>query len=236
MMRTAHGLVILILTSVSLCPDGMPGTNEQGARPRRDYEVHDIGALDALIRLGQLYDRPLGIVSGDKKIATTQISIRAPQATAQEAMTVLIRQLPAYEWREDRGVIIVQPHVLPPLARKLLGTVISRVVAHDSSAEQLSALLWWELQRRLDPENAPQGYWGVSHDRVRIIHFNLTNASVQEVLNEIARRRGSAAWIALPPPETLKGAPRERLWSIVTYADPPEPLDRLCCLNREYFR
>ena len=236
MMRALHGLAIVILINACLLPNGRAGPNEQGIAPRRNYVVNNVGALDALIRLGQLYERPMGIVSGDRKIATTQVSVRTAQATTQEAMAALMRQLPEYEWREDRGVIVVQPRVVPPVAKKMLRTVISKFAAGDSSTEQLSALLWWELQRTVDPESARRGYWGIGHDYVRIGPVDLTNVTIDQMLTEIVRRRGSAAWVVPPPPVTLKGAPRDRLWSIVIYASPPQPLDQLCCLNQEYFR
>ncbi|SRR5712692_7487815 len=236
MKQGRNTIIIAILATVPLFANGQTGGNEQGAAPRRDYEVHDIGALDALIQLGQLYDQPMGIVCGDKKIATTHVSVRAHQATTQEAMTLLIGQLPGYEWGDRSGVVLVQPRVLPLLSEKMLQTVIPKFVAKDSGTEQLSALLWWELQRRLDPESAGTGYWGISHDPVRIGLIDLSNVTTGEVLSEIVRRRKSAAWVVLPPPETLKGTPRERLWGIVTYTNPAQPLDRLCCLNREYFR
>jgi hypothetical protein len=238
MMRATHTVIVFILMIACLFSEGGASRNEQRTPLRRDFEVHDIGALDALIRLGQLYGRPMGVVGGDKKIAERQTSVRAPQTTAHEAMAVLMRQLPGYEWREDNRVIIVQPRVLAPVTKQMLSVIIPSIAAKKVDIDGLSFRLWMELQLQVDPNSHRRGFAGTGHvrDYFDLGPINLTNVTVEEVLNEIVRRRGSAAWIALPPPETLKGAPRERLWSIVTYANPPQPLDQLCCLNLQYFR
>ncbi len=238
MKQGRNTVIIAILATVTLFANGQTGGNEQGAAARRDYEVHDIGVLDALIQLGQLYDQPMGIVCGDKKIASIRVSVQAPGATAQEAMALLIRQLPGYKWSEDKSLILVRPRLVAPITKRILHAVIRSIAAKNIDVDALSFRLWMELQLEIDPESHTKGFFGISHPRdyFDLGPIDLTNVTIQEVLNEIVRRRKSAAWVTLPPPETLKGTPRERLWGIVTYANPAQPLDRLCCLNREYFR
>jgi hypothetical protein len=239
MRRTLDTAFILVSLSGCFIATGRPSKTEQGRPLRQDYEVRDVVAPDALIRLGELYDQPMGIVCGNNKIATTTlVTARTPNATPQEAMVALIRQLPEYEWKERSGVMVAQPRLVPPVTRGMLNTIIPSIAAQNIDIEALSFRLWMELQLQVDPESRTRGFAGVGHmrDYFELGEMNLNNIRIEEVLDEIVRRRRSAAWVVLPPPATLKGTPRERIWSIVTYANPPQPLERLCCLNQEYFK
>src|SRR5712692_5943986 len=138
MKQGRNTVIIAILATVTLFANGQTGGNEQGAAARRDYEVHDIGVLDALIQLGQLYDQPMGIVCGDKKIASIRVSVQAPGATAQEAMALLIRQLPGYKWSEDKSLILVRPRLVAPITKRILHAVIRSIAAKNMDVDALS--------------------------------------------------------------------------------------------------
>ncbi len=210
----------------------------QPASPQRDYEISDTGALDALVRLGELYNHPMGIICGNTKIESRKIAVKVIQASAQEALRAVVAQLPEYKWREDNGVLIVEPAVLPTQTQNVMNIVIPRIFAENIDVDALSSRLWMELQIQVDPESRSRGFFGHSHlqDYYELGKIDLTNARIDRVLSEIVRRRKSAAWILLPPPDSLKGVPRDRLWAIVTYAKPPRPLDQLCCLRLDYFQ
>lgn len=203
---------------------------------RKDYGVRNIAALDALIRLGETYNVPMGIVCGDDKIATTLVSAEALQAVPEKAMDQLVRQLPGYEWKERKGVIVVQPVQIPGMTNRMLLTVIPRLTAKRSSLDDLSARLFRELQVQLNPKGTSGGYMAITHGPAVIESFDTANTSVRDILNEIVRKGRSAAWIVLPSIRYVKGAPLDSLWSIVFYRDPPQPLGELCCLNQEAFK
>ena len=227
-------VLILILT---VCLAAKTSPSQQKPAARHDYRVQNVTALDALIRLGETYNQPMGIVCGDNKIPKMLVSVEASQSTPQEAMDLLMRQLPEYEWKESGGVIFVLPRAMPPLTNKMLTTTITRFTAKDSSADHFSMLLWWELQRKLDPKSGAAGYMGVSHDITHPIDsIDLKGASVQQVLSEIVRKRRSAAWVIPPSIRSVKNTPRDRLWDIIIYAAPPLPLAQLCCLNMDDFK
>ncbi len=239
MTSTTRGLALFFLLGTYLNPSATTPINGQRSQEdRRDYEVHDIGALDALIQLGELYDRPMGIISGNQTIAAIKVSARSRQATALEATSALVHQLPGYEWAEVDGVLVVRPHVLPSITNRMLAIVISRITAQNMDIDSLNFRLWMELQLQVDPESRTKGFAGIGHLRhyFDLGQIDLTNVRIDEVLNELVRRKKSAAWVIPPPPETLKGTPREKLWGIVFYSNPPLPLDRLCCLNQDSLR
>lgn len=236
MIRTVSTAMIAL--SIAACLTSERQTRPGQQAPRLDYEAHNISPLDALIHLGELYDQPLGIVSADQKIATDLVSAQAPKATSREALAALMQELPAYEWTESEGVLIVRPRAVPPLTKRMLGIVIQRISAQNVDIDALSFRLWMEIQLQVDPESRTKGFMGVGHSRddFDLGPLDLTNVTVEGVLDEIVRKRKSAAWVVLPPPQTLKGTSRDRLWGIVTYSVPPQPLDQLCCLNLEYLK
>jgi len=206
--------------------------------PRLDYEVTDLAALDALIRLGEVYNRPMGIICRDAKILSSKVKIRMAQATAEEALKAVMLQLSDYKWSENNGILQVRPKLLPAQTERMLGITIPRIAAEDIDMDALSNRLWMELQIQVDPESRSKGFIGHGNlrDYYELGGVDFTNARIDQVLDEIVRRRKSAAWILLPPPDVLKGVPRDRLWAIVTYATPPRPLNDLCCLRLDYFQ
>ncbi len=205
-------------------------------QPRQvDLDVDQVSALDAAIRIGQVFDRPLGIICADASIATIDVSLHLPGATVESAFNELLRNLQQYEWRDEGGVIVFRPHEIPEPAQRLLEIVIPRFAARKARTAELSDLLWMEVQLQMDP--TVQGFYGLrrSRDDAEIGPLDMAGANVESILNEIVRRRKKAAWIVPPAPAKLLAAQNDRLWAIVTYAHPPEPLSDLCCINMSYF-
>jgi hypothetical protein len=205
----------------------------QPAPTRMNFDVQGVGALDALIRLGELYDQPMGIICRDAEIATHSITLTLGDVSAQDAMQALMHRLPGYKWRKDNGVFLVQPEVLAPQTETMLKIVLPRIFVEKIDVDALSWRLWMELQVRVDSEARSRGFLmvGNTQNYYELGKVDLTNVRIDQVLNEIVRRKKSAAWVMLPPPEALKGASRDRLWGIVTYKQPPQPLDQLCCVK-----
>lgn len=83
----------------------------------------------------------------------------------------------------------------------------------------MSWLLWMEVQIKVDPDAKPRGFMITSHESglYNLGDIDLKDVRVDQVLNEMVRRRRAAAWILLPSPKTLKGADRDSLWGIVGY-------------------
>jgi len=178
--------------------------------PLQDFDVRDIGFLDALIRLGELYDNPMGIIFVEKKLVARKVTVKTLQASVQQALAALTAQLPEYAWSESNGVLLVRPRVLPPQTQKMLDIVMPRIFAESIDIDSLSNRLWMEVQIQADPESRSRGFMMHSHAReyYELGRIDFTNVRIDEVLSEIVRRRRSAAWVLLPPPEELKGARR----------------------------
>jgi hypothetical protein len=237
MIRTVASLTLLLtFGGISLNSEQIAQTHAPALG--QDYEVRDIGALDALVRLGELYDRPMGIVCEDTKIVSRKVTVREIQAPVEQALQALIMQLPGYKWSVDNGVFVIRPAVLPTQTEKMLNIVIPRIFAESIDIDTLSNRLWMEIQIQVDPESQSKGFLLHGHLRnyYELGRIDLTNARIDQVLSEITRRRKSAAWVLLPPPDALKGVSRDRLWGIVTYAKPPQPLVQLCCLRLDYLQ
>ncbi|HWS98067.1 MAG TPA: hypothetical protein VN620_16510 [Candidatus Methylomirabilis sp.] len=224
-------LVLFTYSDVRLRPE----SREQEATPNRhpNYVAKDVGALDALVRLGALYNQPIGIICRDSEIVSRKVSLTVAEASVEESMRAVMNLLPEYEWSEDNGVFVVRPKVLPRQTEEMLNVIIPHIFAENIDMDGLSSRLWMELQVQVDPESRSRGFLLHGHlqNYYELGKVDLTNVRIDEVLNEIVRRRKIAAWVMLPPPDSIKGASRERLWGIVTYAQPPRPLSELCCLQ-----
>jgi hypothetical protein len=104
----------------------------------QDFEVSDIGALDALVRLGELYDRPMGIICANARIASRKVTVRVLHASFRQALRALIVKLPGYSLSEDNSVVLVRPTALPPQTEKVLSIVIPRIAAENIDIDALS--------------------------------------------------------------------------------------------------
>src|SRR5581483_2090502 len=190
---------------------------------RSDFIVRDASALDALIRLGEVYRRPIGVIVTDKSILAP-VTVRAISATIQDVLPALLKQLPKYRSEEVRGVIVVRPISPAAPLRQLLSVRLKEFDAPKANIVQIGRVLWMELRRNVDPV-PPSGFFGISHepimDQTAIGPFHLAGANVEDVLSEIVRRHGAAAWLVLSPPKQLSGVTSNRLWNLVTYANPP---------------
>jgi hypothetical protein len=211
--------------------------DDQKAPSQRDFEAQDVSALDALVRLGQVYELPMAIISLDTRIANTRVVVRVVGATVKVAMSEVMKNLPDYEWRQRNGLIVVEPRAIPTITKQLLDTAIPDISVEQADVDGINFLLWMELQLQVDPARKAKGFLGSGHLRNyrRLGRLDLKNATIERALDEIVLRIGKAAWIVFPPPPTLKNTPRDRLWSVVSYADPPAPLDQLCCIDLSPF-
>jgi hypothetical protein len=192
--------------------------------------------FEALLQIGQRYRIPLGIVVGDKQIVTPVAEISVPQGDLRSALQAIMVFTPLYSWKQEQGVIVVAEVHPSAETRFLPSLVIRSFISPPSTVRQLSNQLWMSVQAELDPTRS--GFWGVIHndDQQLVAPIKEKNASVEHILNDVVRYRRTAAWIILPPPPRIVDAPEDRLWGILTYADPSEPVEKLCCLNRSFLR
>src|SRR5438874_12775575 len=96
-------VLILILT---VCLAAKTSPSQQKPAARHDYRVQNVTALDALIRLGETYNQPMGIVCGDNKIHKMLVSVEASQSTLQVTMDLLILLFSETELKESCGVLL----------------------------------------------------------------------------------------------------------------------------------
>jgi len=204
----------------------------------RSSDIHDVSihaqtGIDALLSLGQLYNRPLGIVGSDKSILAPTLSVQVSQAQFADVLARVMSQLSKYEAHEVQGVVLIQPLNRDVATERLFTMVLPNFDSETKATlTELADLLWMDVELRVDP--SIRGFAGIRHetDFKEFQPIHLVDVTVEDVLNELVRRRRSAAWVGFSAPEVLTGVQRERLWSIVSYEDPPVPVENLCCLNR----
>ena len=206
--------------------------SQQQPAQHREIVVGNKTAIDALLWFGELCSQPLGMIASDKTIASAQISLNLANGDCDDAFARILQKIPNYKSERIDGVLVIQPAVRDPETEELFTTVIPKFGAVEATTGQLSDLLWMEVQLRNDP--TIRGFAGIRHtkDHTLLAAFDLRDATVQQVLNEIVRRRRSAAWVGFHPIQPSNGAPRQMPWNIIAYEVPPAPIEDLCCLDR----
>ncbi len=201
-------------------------------------ELHAANRLDALVQIGEITGIPLAIEYVDDSLLDRSIDVSVRNQTVANVLKNILSDGSGYSWSDEGGVIFISNNLeRRPAQRRIFDHRIPSFQARAATAEELSNLLWMDLQIQLQP-SPPRGFAGTfpTGDQRKLGRFDLRERSVIQILNEIVRRFGRAAWIAKP----FEGSPDSPLtevpWGIVFYETPPKHLSELCCFVTAAFR
>ena len=161
----------------------------------RSSDIHDVSihaqtGIDALLSLGQLYNRPLGIVGSDKSILAPTLSVQVSQAQFADVLARVMSQLSKYEAHEVQGVVLIQPLNRDVATERLFTMVLPNFDSETKATlTELADLLWMDVELRVDPRI--RGFAGIRHetDFKEFQPIHLVDVTVEDVLNELVRRR-----------------------------------------------
>lgn len=197
--RTAASLVLLLAAS---------GASAPGARARQAPRERVLGAVvydgDMAGFLGHLA-KEFGVTVGfeaEPRLPRPRVKVSLRDATLSDVFDAVVRDQPAYRWRQDGVFVDVYP---TDGASPLLDTVVGRFqVSAAGWAEARDALLSlpevqsgmsaMRLSRR-EPERRAHAGGRAPERGAEPFTLYLENVPVRRALHEIAKRSGSHLWV-----------------------------------------
>jgi hypothetical protein len=115
---------------------------------------------------------------------------------APEALATLVTFAPDLEWRDDGGIYRIRSRALPSA-----GMALDRVVASvDQKTENVNDVFAF-IRSIVSGDKPPQAIISVGptavsgqSDRNRTVTLKMTNVTVRQILDEVARQYGDSSW------------------------------------------
>lgn len=208
-------------------------------RPLRSFAVPQSGAtlsrrvpsfqgqglclVDALLKLGQQEQIPLGIEYISREALEKPVGTDMDETTVGKIVQALLRGDKSYNWEVRGSVLNISHKTLPSGNANLLDRVLPEFAIPQCSVAEASNVLYMTLDQQLHPW--VKGYAGEYNPgdlQNRVGPFQLRNATVREILNRLVSGASkSAAWIVRVPADHLGELPTHGFWTIIEYESPP---------------
>lgn len=186
-----------------------------------NFSAAGMSRLHALIELGQQLRLPLGVECVEPSAFQPLPAVTLSGASVREVVESILGAKRGYVLRLAGGVLNVNCAKGAGARGNLFRTVVPHFSVPRTNLATASLNLRMALMLRLHSEGG--GFVGdyapapLGHD---VGPLQMRGATVRQILNEIVRSYGKAAWVATAPPSRLGRLPQSGLWTIVDYMDP----------------
>ena len=216
-MRTiAIAVVLFCICSVL---DGQSGSAATIGPSRRVpfFAVKQRNLIDALLSFGQHEHIPIGIECIDKAAFQRSVTIELRERTVGEILDAITHPF-GYRWSIVGSVVSVTHDGALVGKSNLLNTRIPQFRIGETSMHEASLALNIHLYFVLNPHS--RGIAGDSpggNFAFRVGPFDLKNATVRNILNQIISQHSNGAWVVQQPPWTMGKDLGYCLWKMLEY-------------------
>jgi hypothetical protein len=181
------------------------------------FSVKQHNLIDALLSFGAQERIPIGIDYIDKAVFRQRMNLEFRERKVREILDALTHPL-GYRW-SMAGAVVSVTHDGALLGRSnLLNTRIPQFRIGETSMHEASLALSLHLYFVLNPQSG-----GIAGDSpggnlaFRVGPFDLQNATVRDILNQIVSQHSNGAWIVQQPPWTMGKDLGYGLWKVLEY-------------------
>jgi hypothetical protein len=186
-------------------------------RRASDFGSSGIGLTETLLKFAHQQNVRIAVEYVDRNALDQPIAVNLQDKTVRQGLDSILRNGRGYSWRTRNGVIEIRNQHVSKRANQQLDTVIPVFQISDSaSAKAASAMLWMNLQAKLDP--SMKGFAvsvGGGAEASNVIPATLHNRTVREILAYIVVNSRAEGWIVTGPSECLGFTPYCGLWMLV---------------------
>jgi hypothetical protein len=181
------------------------------------FEVKARNLVDALLSFGAQEHIPIGIEYIDKAAFQQRINLEFRERNVGEILDALTHPV-GYRWFMPEGVVLVTHDGALVGKSNLLNTRIPEFRIAETSMHEAGLALSLHLYFVLNPKSG-----GIAGDSLggnlafRAGPFDLKNATVREILNQIVSQHGNGAWIVQQPPSTMGKDLGYGFWKVLEY-------------------
>jgi hypothetical protein len=177
--------------------------------------------VDALLQLGKRAGQPLGIEYSDPEEVQKPLRVDVPDGTLDSALRAILAGRKGYSWKAEDGVVVVTHAGVPKGQGNLLNRVLPSFSIVRCSPQEASHQLEMALVLWLHPGiRGMAGDYSPGMTGKNVGPLRLTNITVRQVLNRIAREAVQLAWVIQVTPREMGQLPSSGLWLVVDYDEP----------------
>jgi len=222
-----RSIVVTLLVSGFMATNAMPIAAEppQELQPQTATRTP---ALQAILRLGQTAQQPVGIILGDDSLCRYRVNMSATKDAFPGLVDRILAQVSGYRWSLRDGVAIMQPNSLLPDTAKLLALTIPRYGAPRSTLVEHAAFLNMDIRALLRPNEGTLGDILSSPDEAKTGPIELRDLTVEQILNYLVKQGKGGAWLLFPVPGTYHPV-ADQFVQLVSYQDTTGRLERVSC-------
>lgn len=215
-MRTIAIAIVLFCTSGMLYGQNRSAASSLSRRVPF-FEVKQRNLVDALLSFGSQEHIPIGIEYIDKAAFQQRIILEFRERKVKDILDALTHPL-GYRW-SITGLVVSVTHDGALVGKSnLLNTRIPQFRIGETSMHEASLALYLHLYFVLNPKS--RGIAGDSpggNPAFRAGPFDLKNATVREILNQIVSHHSSGAWVVQQPPWTMGKDLGHGIWKVLEY-------------------
>jgi hypothetical protein len=212
----------IAIATVLLCLTSSVSAQIRSAPPNLSrkvafFSVKQLNLIDALLSFGTQEHMPIGIDYIDKTTFQQRRNLEFRERSVREILDALTHPLD-YRW-SIAGAVVSVTHDGALLGRSnLLNTRIPQFRIGETSMHEASLALTLHLYFVLNPKSG-----GIAGDALggnlafRVGPFDLKNATVRDILNQIVSQHSNGAWIVQQPPWTMGKDLGYGLWKVLEY-------------------
>lgn len=216
-MRTIAILLVLACTTLTLHGQSPSAASFNPSRPVQFFAVKQRNLIDALLSFGQQERVPIAIEYIDKPAFRQLITFEFRNRLASDILDA-ITQAVGYQWHSSGHVVTVTHRGALVGKSNLLNTRIPQFRIGETSMHEASLALYLHLYFVLNPHsNGIVGDSPGGNPAFMAGPFDLKNATIREILNEIVSQHGNGAWVVQQPPWTMGKDLGRGLWKVVEY-------------------
>ena len=181
------------------------------------FSVKQQNLIDALLSFGAQEHIPIGIDYIDKAAFQQRMNLEFRERSVREILDALTHPL-GYRWSMAGAVVSVTHDGALVGKSNLLNTRIPQFRIGETTMHEASLALSLHLYFVLNPKSG--GIVGDSPGgnlAFRVGPFDLKNATVRDVLNQIVSQHSNGAWIVQQPPWTMGKDLGYGLWKVLEY-------------------
>ena len=216
-MRTIAIAIVLFCTSGMIYCQSRSTATISSSRRVAFFAVKQRNLIDALLSFGGQEHIPIGIEYIDKAAFQQRISVEFRECNVKEILDAITQPV-GYRWFINESVILVTHDGALVGKSNLLNTHLPQFRIGETSMHEASLALSLHLYFVLNPNSG-----GIAGDSpggnlaFRVGPFDLKNATVKDILNQIVSQHSSGAWIVQQPPWTMGKDLGYGLWKVLEY-------------------
>jgi len=188
-------------------------------------------ALDYLIDMGLRNNVSLGIVIEGDSLCAHRFKESNEESTLRNLIAQIEAQVPGYTGEVRSGSVFVHPKTMQPQTMAVLSLVVPEFSTQKSDPQQVGVSLWMYIRAVLVPNEGSAFVGGSRSHEEAIDPFEITNATVESILDLIMTKEKGGLWVMHQVPPDWLLNPKSVPYELYQYSGDQDLIRSLTCTS-----